>query len=102
MDVLNSLKRDRCMARLFLAIFGAIALVVTFSTSSFAQNVPVRPRPSLDLANLARQTYIFQLAPNTSPAEVQRISREVAGIGGGRPMHLYTTLMRGLSAQTSS
>src|SRR5206468_8546954 len=53
-------------------------------------------------ANLARQTYIFQLAPNTSPAEVQRIAREVAGIGGGRPMHLYTTLMRGFSAQTSS
>jgi hypothetical protein len=51
--------------------------------------------------NLVRQTYIFQLAPDTSPAEVRRIARGAAGIGGGRPEHVYTAVMRGFSARVS-
>jgi hypothetical protein len=87
------------MTRSLWTTLGSFVFSVTFATSLFAQNVPERPNPSLDLVNLARQAYIFQLAPNTSPAELQRIAREVASIGGGRPMHVYTTVMRGFSAQ---
>lgn len=87
--------------RLFWATIGTLALFVAFAALSFAQNAPERPRPNLDLVNLARQTYIFQLAPDTSPAEVQRIAREAAGIGGGRLVHIYTAVMRGFSVRVS-
>jgi hypothetical protein len=93
--------RSRNTIKFRVLIWATFALSVTFVTSSFAQNVPERPTPSLDLVDLARQTYIFQLAPNTSPAELQRIAREAASIGGGRPMHIYTTVMRGFSAHVS-
>ncbi len=89
------------MIRTIWTISGIFGLLLTFSSLANAQNAPERPKPNLDLINLARSTYIFQLAPNTSPAEVQRIARAAAGIGGGRPEHVYTAVMRGFSARVS-
>ena len=89
------------MMRSFWMISGVFGLLLTFSSLTNAQNAPEKPKPSLDLINLARQTYIFQLAPDTSPAEIQRIARGAAGIGGGRPEHVYTAVMRGFSARVS-
>ncbi len=89
------------MLRIIRAASWAFATLILFSGLANAQNAPERPKPTLDLINLAHQTYIFQLEPDTSPAEVQRIAREAAGIGGGRPTHIYTAVMRGFSAQVS-
>jgi hypothetical protein len=89
------------MVRMIGTISGVFGLLLTFSSLANAQNAPERSNPSLDLVNLARQTYIFQLSPDTSPAEVRRIAREAAGIGGGRPDHVYTAVMRGFSARMS-
>jgi len=89
------------MIRSFCTTIGALVLFLAFSASASAQNAPERPRPGLDLVNLARETYIFQLELDTSPSEVRRIAREAAGIGGGRPAHIYTTVMRGFSARVS-
>lgn len=89
------------MVRAFWSIISAFILFITFFVPASAQTMPERPRPGLDLVNLARQTYIFQLESDTSPAEVQRIAREAAGIGGGRPEHVYTAVMRGFSARVS-
>lgn len=85
----------------FVAAGAAVLTVFAFSALANAQNAPERPVPGLDLVNQARQTYIFQLGPDTSPAEVQRIARAVAGVGGGRPDHVYTAVMRGFSARLS-
>jgi len=89
------------MMRLFWATSGVFAALLTFSALANAQNVPERPKPTLDLISLARQTYIFELAPDTSPTEVRRIARGAAGIGGGRPEHVYMAVMRGFSARVS-
>jgi hypothetical protein len=89
------------MVRMIGTISGVFGLLLTFSCLANAQNAPERSNPSLDLVNLARQTYIFQLSSDTSPAEVRRIAREAAGIGGGRPDHVYTAVMRGFSARMS-
>jgi hypothetical protein len=87
--------------RSFWTIIGAFVLFISFFVPASAQDMPERPRPGLDLVTLARQTYIFQLESDTSPAEVRRIAREAAGIGGGRPAHVYTAVMRGFSARVS-
>jgi hypothetical protein len=89
------------MMRVFWGMIGGFTLFLTFSVSAYAQDAPERPKPSFDLVNQARQTYIFQLEPGTSPAEVRRVAREAAGIGGGRPEHVYTAVMRGFSARVS-
>ena len=89
------------MKWLFGAAAGSLSLLITASALADGHNVPERPTPGIDLVNLARQTYIFQLSSDASPSEVQRIAREAAGIGGGRPTHIYTAVMRGFSAQVS-
>lgn len=98
---LSSFKGKYLAMRYFTAAGAAIVTFLAFSALANAQNAPETPKPTLDLINLARQTYIFQLAPDTSPAEVRRIAREAAGIGGGRPAHIYTAVMRGFSARVS-
>jgi len=85
------------MTRLICAINVASAILLAFTTIANAQNGPKKPKPGLDLINQARQTYIFQLAPDASPAEVKRVAREVAQASGSPPGHVYKAL-RGFSA----
>ena len=85
----------------FLPAGAAILTVFAFSALAYAQNVPERPQPSIDLVNEAQQTYIIRLDETVSPASVQGVARRAAREGNGRVKSVYTEVMRGFAIKVS-
>ena len=58
--------------------------------------------PSLDLSAQAQGSYIFTLSSSVSAAQIPNRAAELAAQGGGSLRHVYTTALKGFSANMSA
>lgn len=89
------------MKHSIVAVLFAVMAVPVIAPAAQAQ-APERGRPSAELQNFVRSSYIFKLDDSVSRGRIPARAAALVGQVGGTPGYVYTTAYRGFSAQMTS